>query len=1074
MARHSKNKYIVMIYLLILLFLLIKGASINQPFSQSIKRAEGDRQSNFTLEAEALGEITADKMLWQEITLPSGVLQVGIRFGTYRRVNDSNYEILLYDNEGNVVAKKVISAKQIEDNQMCYIDLYGRTSEKITYVLEIRSKDAENGNAITGYGIKTQDGHSSCMMGGQDTGKEIVIELIMQKVFPLTLYFIILLSFGLVVALFHKKIGYVIKKAASLLASLWKKQKRKIIFLNIALSVFGIVIVFFVRTEEYHILNSFMDSNHIIRPCDGTMTQSFQSTQDFEAIEIRLATYLKNYQHGKLHFALYEGNSKKLLVEQEIPGDQIRDNKLLRWNFEKISVEKLTDFYFELWTEDFEDQILGVYCRGDNENIQYQLLRTEMVQSSDKFVPFLLWGIFWIVLYLCIDTPLKKYKRIIATSVISLFVGLLFSTYANYNSISLEALAKNLGLSVNGRELQFDQIEIQNCTRRIYRYDAKGNLFSVYDHITIEELQTKINMVEIYLKNTDYQKKNLLSVYIDNGSGFSGHAEFEYEYVFKGQEKIVLPIKNVDNVERIIISYSMINENGISEESFNNGYQYYCIEKIVFNSQRVLWYQSWEAVLAGIVLVWLISIWQKYRMESVVKGWLNVAKNREGKVFFITIMIYGFVFSVLLPTFQLPDEPVHIKWAFHSIGADELYEEVAAIAEKGVSGVIQNGTKTVNRDAYQEMFHEKLISYRFSLKPNLMVLNYPGQACGILLGIMLRLPVGWILFLAEFSALFLYAVLGMVTIRIVPIKKELFAMILLMPMAVQQAGSFSYDSFNNAIAMLSIAYFLYLALDKEKVGIGELLPAAGMLLILFLIKKVYVVCGSLIFLIPLEKYRICIFCWRIEFKSKKEKLRLLSVIGAVGCLCAAAGLFILIKGGNITAMLEAIRYPKELGRLIIDTVFVQRIAWLKQGSALFGWLDGIIYNWIIFVLFAGLLAAAAARGENYNRWNKGRYILCIGIFMICMVGIILSMVGWSSRVFGTTGNMLNQILLFPAIEGVQGRYFLPVLVLIFLFPITKWIKNIRKYIPAYLVLILVIFTTIFYSVCILLDRYWMI
>lgn len=1068
-----KNKHIIIVYIFLLFALLIKGDSIDRQLSQSIRRTEGRRESNFTVEAEALGEITADNVLRQELKLPPGVLQIGIRFGTYLRCNYSNYHIVLYDNENNVIAKRVVSAERLEDNQICYITLYGKTSGKVSYVLEISSPDAKNGNAITGYGIQARDGYSSCTFGGQDTGKEIVIELVMQQVFPLTFCLIVLLTVSLIIFLFRTKIWCALKIAGSLFALFWRKQKKIIICSNIVLSLFGLVAVFFIQTEEYDILSgSSISGNAEVRQYNGKITQRFQSAQDFEAIKVRLATYLQKYQQGKLFFALYGVDGEKFL-EQEVAGKQIKDNELLRFDFEKIQVDGRTDFYFELWTEDFGEQELGIYYREDSEEIQYQLLQKKEVLSGYKMLLFILWGLLWMLLYLCACTKIKKEKKELITAwTISIFVGLLLSTYVNYCSFSLEALAKNMGMPGKGRIVKYNQKEVKNCTSRIYRYDAKGNVYCVFDQIVLEEIRTRADVVEIYLDKTDYLKKNTLAIYLDCGDGFNLRTDAEYEYVYKGQEKIVIPIKNSNHVERIMLSFSMINENGYSEESLNKGYKYYNIKEIVLNSEKIVWYKAWKALLAGIILVWIFFVWKKKKTEDVVREWLQSGKNREAKIFFGIAMLFGFVFSILLPTFQAPDEPVHAKWVFQSIGAGELYEELSEIVGKGVKGVLQNGTVTVDTDIYWKAFHKRLSSYNFSFKPKANILSYPGQVCGILTGILLHLPAGWILLLAEFGALFLYAMIGAITIKIVPIRKELFAMVLLMPIAMQQAGSFSYDSFNNAVAALTIAYLLYLALKKEGVGMRQLAAAVGMLLILLFIKKVYVVCGLLIFLIPLEKYHFNIFHWSLEFKSKKAKIGLLSAMGGGGCLCAITVFFILVKKGALTSMVDVIRYPKEFGRLIFDTLFAQRIAWLKQGSALFGWLDGIIQNWIIIVLVIGLVTAAIAKKDDFRGWNGKKYMVCIGCFLVGMVGIILSMASWSSSLLGTTGSMLNQMLLFPSIEGVQGRYFLPILVLIFLFPVAKWMQRLRKHIPVYLILILVTVTTVGYSIYMLLHRYW--
>lgn len=1071
----TKNKYIIIAYVFAMVFLLFKATSIDQQFSQSIWRVEGSRTSNFSEDASVLGEITSDAKLRQEIQLPPGVLQIGVRFGTFMRNNDSKYQIVLYDNEGNIVAKRVISAERIEDNGMCYITLYGKTSGKVTYILEISSTDAARGNAVTGYGVPKRDGYNSCTLGGQDTGKEIVVELIMQKVFPITICLAVLLTVFLVVFLFWNKLKYVLGQLVSFISGIWKKEKRKIIGINVILSVLGIVLVFVYKKEEFHLLpDSAMSGQYIICPYSEKMTRNFQVAQDFEAIEIRLATYLQKYKQGKLHFALYETNSGNLLLKEEVAADQIKDNRLLKFDFKKICLDKTTDFYFEIWTEDFEEQALGVYCDEENGKVQYQLSRKEKVVSFENLIIFLMWGMLWLLVWVGISIKEQKKMYYIVISIISLFLGLLFSTYANYGSLSLKAFAKNIGLSVDGDLQEYDRSKVKDCTSRVYRYDARGNVYAIYDQIVMEEVRTRADTVEIYLERTDYKKKNNVAVFVDYGDGFGKNADVEYEYIYRGQEKITIPVKNLNIAERVMLSFNMINEGGFSEEYLDSGYRYYGISKIILNNEKVLWYKAWGAMLIGIVLVWLIFIWKKYSIENIAGRWMQSGRSREAKVFFVIALLFGIVFSILLPTFQAPDEPVHMRWAFESIGANEIYKQVVDIAGQGVEDVIQNGVVTVNIDTYWKGFNEALNSYDFSFKLNSNVLNYPGQVCGILLGVLFHLPASWILFFAEFGALLVYALFGAIAIRIVPCKKELFAMVLLMPMAIQQAGSFSYDSFNNIIAALTIAYILYLALDKEKIGIKELAVAAGMLVILLMIKKVYVVCGLLVLLIPIEKYEFYIFKRKIEFKSMKAKISLLGILLGGGCLCVCTGIYILAKTGMVTTVFEIISFPKEFGRLIFDTVNAQGNAWIKQGSGLFGWLDGIMHDCIIWVLIVGLLTAAIVKAESTEKWNGKKYLICVITFMASMGGIILSMVGWSSMIYGTTGSLLNQMLLFPSIEGVQGRYFLPVLFLPFLFPIAKWMQNLRRHMPVYLILLLVTGTSIGYSIFMLLQRYWVV
>lgn len=1071
MLKSRKNKCALIFYAIAILCLLLAHASLDKFLSGIIRKTEGAHISNFTEEAEVLGELTADVVLRQEVKLPEGVLRLGVLLDTYMRKNGSSYQIILYDNEGNVAAKRTVQAGSVEDGQMCYIQLYGRTSSKISYLLEITSSDAAPGDAITAEAVPVREGHASCTLNGKSTEKELVIDLALQKNFPVAYGLAGLFTFGLLLFLCREKIQIITGQFTYKIRIFWKNQKKKIIYTNLILASLGIIIIMAFQKEGYRVVrgSSAAEDSTVVCPYEGKMRQNFQSGIAFDAIEVRLATYTVKYQQGTIRLALHEEATGSVLAEKTIAAGVIEDNSFLRFDLAGVLPEGQTEYYFELWTEDFGTQPLGIYYADNGEKLQYRLLKKDRSFRAAEMTVFAGWGIFWLLVCVYTMIPVqKKYRQLVVVSATSIFAGLLFSAYANYKSIHPEAFAKNLGITERGDALQYDKEEIENNTERIYRYNAEGKVYVVFDQISLFNVWTNIDTIELYLEPVNFTKKNLFAVYVDYGNDFGRNAAAELEYIYRGQEKIVIPITCSKRAERIRISYNMINENGISEETLKSDFQFYSLKKITLNEKRAIWYEQWQAILAGILLIWLVYFWKKCNIEQLLENWLHSGKSREAKVFFVIALLFGTVFSVLLPVYQVPDEPVHIKWAFQSIGAQEIYTQVVDLADEAVEKVMQNGANIVNADRYREIWKTVLESYQLPMKLSLDALRYPGQIIGIVFAAILHLPMGWMLFSAEFLALLLYCVIGAAAIRLAPVKKELFMMVLLMPMAIQQAGSFSYDSFNNAMAVLTIAYLLYLALEKEKTGIRELGKAAAALFILLWIKKVYVVCGLLILLIPIKKYDISVFGKKLELTSRKVQL----LLAGGACFCGAIFFMIISRHSAVATMLETVSYPAEIGKLVLETVNAQFRIWLKQGTAEFGWMDGTFYSWIIAVVIVGLLSAAVLAAETSALWNGRKYFLCLCAFLICTTGIIFSMFGWTAQLLNSSGSVLNQMLLFPSIEGVQGRYFLPILVLIFLFPVAKWMQRLRKHIPVYLILILVTVTTVGYSIYMLLHRYW--
>jgi uncharacterized membrane protein len=91
-------------------------------------------------------------------------------------------------------------------------------------------------------------------------------------------------------------------------------------------------------------------------------------------------------------------------------------------------------------------------------------------------------------------------------------------------------------------------------------------------------------------------------------------------------------------------------------------------------------------------------------------------------------------------------------------------------------------------------------------------------------------------------------------IKIVPIQKNMFLLITLMPMSIYEAASLSPDSLNLALAIFTICLFLNLTFKKEMITNKNILMVSSCLLGLALSKQIYVLIGLLFFIIPKEKF----------------------------------------------------------------------------------------------------------------------------------------------------------------------------------------------------------------------------
>lgn len=88
---------------------------------------------------------------------------------------------------------------------------------------------------------------------------------------------------------------------------------------------------------------------------------------------------------------------------------------------------------------------------------------------------------------------------------------------------------------------------------------------------------------------------------------------------------------------------------------------------------------------------------------------------------------------------------------------------------------------------------------------------------GIMLGIILRLPTYWVMQLGEIFALIFYIGVCSKALLLMPVKKEIFEIIMLFPMSIQQAASINYDAVLLPLCFLLIAYILHIKFDVNAV-----------------------------------------------------------------------------------------------------------------------------------------------------------------------------------------------------------------------------------------------------------------
>lgn len=390
------------------------------------------------------------------------------------------------------------------------------------------------------------------------------------------------------------------------------------------------------------------------------------------------------------------------------------------------------------------------------------------------------------------------------------------------------------------------------------------------------------------------------------------------------------------------------------------------------------------------------------------------------KYVFCTIIILGGLSLLIQPILNIPDETTHfaraeiISEGEWKIDPSEQYFDTI----KSVVDLQENCAQTIINATTVK---EKKIDYTLKKVDHVAAANmtilYIPQAIGIGCAKIFNLNVIWMMWLARFMNLLMYAIMCSNAIRITPRLQKLLFFLAVFPMSIQQAASCSVDATINGSAILFVAFFLKLRYS-DKIRIKEYVLLWGMGTFIAVAKVTNIFIAGLILLLPIK---------RKEEKTKELLCKIcmvvsIVVIGALHYYYTTTFAPILQQTEYLTSMNvnsgAQIQYIlnnfKDWLYYFVMTVFNQSWGYVEQLNV-YGWLSySCPFLSLIMVYMFGKLCAEE-EGVNFSKIERLLIVLMVlGIYGATCLALYI---GWSP-----VGN--KEVL------GVQGRYFIPMLVLL--------------------------------------------
>ncbi len=426
--------------------------------------------------------------------------------------------------------------------------------------------------------------------------------------------------------------------------------------------------------------------------------------------------------------------------------------------------------------------------------------------------------------------------------------------------------------------------------------------------------------------------------------------------------------------------------------------------------------------------------------------------------FVVSTLIFGCVYSVVFPPYSMPDEEFHFAQAYrlsNMIMGQPINDADGYIymreCDINYRELCPNNSYTI--DMIKSLIRgdqdrsEKMLPSECQRVAAVPVTMYIPQAAGITLGRLLHVNYARLIFMSRLMSLFVFVFIVYWAIRLIPYGKWIFFAICQIPMLLETVSSCSYDTLILAFAFLFIAYLLKLCTQTGRVTRRQILVLAVVIFIFAPLKPVYAPFTALVFLLPDQSIS------EEKRKSRGCKIMLISV-AAVSLLLIykySIGSMSQVRSDVISTNAEAVQNAGKT--LSLDTTYQiannKPYLWPSLEYAIenpLNLIESLMGSFIVYADEYWLAMTGCGLGHLWD-WRNPTYI---GIMILMLLYIsyrkdngqgnaIVSLRGrlWSILMVAASlfGVFLAMYLSYSkpedkVIGGVQGRYMLPLLIVL--------------------------------------------
>ena len=458
--------------------------------------------------------------------------------------------------------------------------------------------------------------------------------------------------------------------------------------------------------------------------------------------------------------------------------------------------------------------------------------------------------------------------------------------------------------------------------------------------------------------------------------------------------------------------------------------------------------------------------------------YLNITKFSIVKIYPVVMLIFGLGYMYVFPAMSAPDEIAHFISAYKI--SNKMLGKQATVKDGHVIIRAQDlwiedvdGEYTFDKSKSEEEkvlipeegSHGKIISSKLEetsykvfygkgdSRSNNIYISFSGQnyekaqslhapvntipsvyflpATGITAARIMGLNSIYLVLFGRMANLILFILFGTLGIYFLPKFKEFIFLVSLLPTTIELAASYSYDAVMISSMIFFVSYVFFLAHEKKEFDIKDLVIVSLIAGLVLPCKMVYFPMLLMLFSIPLYKFK---FRGKVDGKIKKENIAFFLASAVVVLLSWVFAMYLVNRStvvGYSTSNTSSLEWAGEesytIGyllhnklkavKLFYNTLLLQLEYYHKtMFGAYLGHADDVVgIPYIGFlVLNIGMIFSVFGEAKEKQLLVKERVLTGISIFFVIFLVLLSMLIAWTP-------------ISSEFIEGVSGRYFIPVL-----------------------------------------------